>query len=181
VAGRNRLRTVLARLRQASLEAVRRDGELLVLGAGVRTDLAQFHREAQQALALRAGDPGSALALARSAMARYRGELLPGDLYELWADEPRQAARRTMLDLLDLSATAAAERGDLDEARRAVERALGLAPFEDDCYLKVARIFSKNGRRGAALSVLRRARAVLAPLGVDVPLELPGTGKAVAA
>jgi len=160
---------------------VQRDGELLVLGTGVRTDLAQFHREAHQSLALRTGDPGSALALARSAMARYRGELLPDDLYELWADEPRQAARRTMLDLLDLCATSAAERGDLDEARRTVERALGLAPFEDDCYLKVARIFAKNGRRGAALSVLRRARAVLAPLGVDVPLELPGTGRAVAA
>jgi ATP/maltotriose-dependent transcriptional regulator MalT len=180
-AGRNRLRTVLARLRQASPEAVQRDGELLTLGAGVRTDLAQFHREARQALALRAGDPGSALALARSAMARYRGELLPGDLYEIWAEEPREAARRTMLGLLDLCATAAAERGDLDEARRTVERALELAPFEDDCYLKVARVFGENGRRGAALSVLRRARVVLAPLGIDVPLEVPGTGKAVAA
>ncbi len=180
-AGRNRLRTVLVRLRQASSEVVQRDGELLVLGTGVRTDLAQFHREAHQSLALRAGDPGSALALARSAMARYRGELLPDDLYEFWADEPRQAARRTMLDLLDLCATSAAERGDLDEARRTVERALRLAPFEDRCYLKVARIFAKNGRRGAALSVLRRARAVLAPLGVDVPLELPGRGRAVAA
>jgi DNA-binding SARP family transcriptional activator len=114
-------------------------------------------------------------------MARFRGELLPDDLYETWADEPRQAARRAMLDLLDLCATAAAERGDLDEARRTVERALELAPFEDDCYLKIARIFGENGRRGAALSVLRRARAVLAPLGIDVPLELPGTGKAVAA
>jgi ATP/maltotriose-dependent transcriptional regulator MalT/DNA-binding SARP family transcriptional activator len=180
-AGRNRMRTVLTRLRHASPDAVRRDGELLVLGTGVRTDLSQFHREARQALALRAGDPGSAQALARSAMARYRGELLPGDLYEPWADEPRQLALRVMLDLLDLCATAAAERGDLDEARRTVERALQLAPFEDDCYLKVARIFGENGRRGAALSVLRRARAVLAPLGIDVPPELPGTGKAVAA
>jgi DNA-binding SARP family transcriptional activator len=180
-AGRNRLRTVLARLRQASPEAVRRDGDLLALGTGVRTDLAQFHREARQALALRAGDPGSALALARSAMARYRGDLLPDDPYEEWADEPREVARRAMLDLLDLCATAAAARGDLDEARRTVERALALAPFEEDSYLKVARIFGDNGRRGAALSVLRRARAVLAPLGIEVPLKLPETGKAVAA
>jgi len=28
--------------------------------------------------------------------------------------------------------------------------------------------------------VLRRARAVLAPLGIDVPLRLPGTGKTAA-
>jgi DNA-binding SARP family transcriptional activator len=179
--GRNRLRTVLARLRQAVPEAVQRDGELLALGEAVRLDLAQFHREARQALALRTADAGSALALARSAMARYRGELLPHDLYESWAEEPREAARRTMLELVHLSATAAAVRGDLDEARRMVERALELAPFEDDSYLSVARIFRQDGRRGAALSVLRRARAVLAPLGIDVPLELPESGKTVAA
>jgi DNA-binding SARP family transcriptional activator len=180
-AGRNRLRTVLVRLKEAAPEAVRRDGELLTLGAGIRVDLAQFHTEARQALALRSGDPGAAVAVARSAIARYRGALLPDDPYEEWADEPREVARRQMLDLLDLCATAAAERGDLDEARRMVERSLEIAPFEEDRYLQVARILRDQGRTGAALSVLRRARAVLAPLGIDVPLRLPGTGKTVAA
>jgi DNA-binding SARP family transcriptional activator len=179
--GRNRLRTVLVRLKEAAADAVRRDGELLTLGAGIRVDLAAFHTEARQALALRAGNPGAALAVARSAIARYRGDLLPDDPYEAWTDEPREAARRQMLDLLDLCATAAAERGDLDEARRMVERSLEIAPHEDHRYLRVARILRDQGRTGAALSVLRRARAVLAPLGIDVPLQLPGTGKTVAA
>lgn len=176
-AGRNRLRTVLVRLKDAVPEAVRREGELLTLGAGVRVDLAQFHTEARQALALRSGDPGAAVAVARSAIARYRGDLLPDDPYEEWADEPREVARREMLDLLDLCATAAAGRGDLDEARRMVERSLEIAPFEEDRYLRVARILRDQGRTGAALSVLRRARAALAPLGIDVPLRLPGTGR----
>jgi DNA-binding SARP family transcriptional activator len=180
-AGRNRLRTVLVRLKEAAPEAVRREGELLTLGAGIRVDLAQFHAEARQALALRSGDPGAAAAVARSAIARYRGDLLPDDPYEEWADEPREVARREMLDLLDLCATAAAERGDLDEARRMVERSLEIAPFDEDRYLRVARILRDQGRAGAALSVLRRARAVLAPLGIDVPLRLPGTGKTAAA
>jgi LuxR family transcriptional regulator, maltose regulon positive regulatory protein len=180
-AGRNRLRTVLVRLKGAAPEVVCREGELLTLGAGIRVDVAQFHTEARQALALRSGNPGAAVALARSAIARYRGDLLPDDPYEQWADEPREAARRTMLDLLDLCATAAAERADLDDARRMVERSLEIAPFEEDRYLRVARILCDQGRTGAALSVLRRARAVLAPLGIDVPLQLPETGKAVAA
>jgi DNA-binding SARP family transcriptional activator len=62
-----------------------------------------------------------------------------------------------------------------------VERSLEIAPFEEDRYLRVARILRDQGRTGAAVSVLRRARAVLAPLGIDVPLRLPETGKAVAA
>jgi DNA-binding SARP family transcriptional activator/ATP/maltotriose-dependent transcriptional regulator MalT len=180
-AGRNRLRTVLVRLKEAAPDAVSRDGELLTLGAGIRVDLAQFDQEARQALALRSGNPGAAVAVAHSAIARYRGELLPDDPYEDWADEPREAARRQMLDLLDLCATAAAERGDHDEARRMVERSLDIAPLEEDRYLRVARILRDQGRTGAALSVLRRARAVLAPLGIDVPLQLPGSGKTAAA
>ncbi len=180
-AGRNRLRTVLVRLKEAAPEAVRREGELLTLGAGIRVDLTQFHAEARQALALRSGNPGAAVAVAQSAIARYRGDLLPDDRYETWADEPREAARRELLDLLDLCATAAAERSDLDEARRMIERSLEIAPFEEDRYLRVARILRDQGRTGAALSVLRRARAVLAPLGIDVPLRLPATGNSVAA
>jgi LuxR family transcriptional regulator, maltose regulon positive regulatory protein len=180
-AGRNRLRTVLVRLNQAAADVIRREGEQLTLGAGIRVDLAQFHTEARQALALRSGNPGAAVAVARSAIARYRGDLLPDDPYEEWTDEPREVTRREMLDVLDLCATAAAERGDLDEARRMVERSLEIAPFEEDRYLRVARILRDQGKEGAALSVLRRARAVLAPLGIDVPLRLPGPAKTAAA
>ncbi len=91
------------------------------------------------------------MAVARSAIARYRGELLPHDLYEAWADAPREDARRTMLELLDLCAAAAAERGDLDEARRMVERTIELAPYDDDRYLKVGLDPARAGARGAPL------------------------------
>jgi DNA-binding SARP family transcriptional activator/ATP/maltotriose-dependent transcriptional regulator MalT len=179
-AGRNRLRTVLGRLRDAAPDVIRRDGDLLVLGADVRVDLDQFTHDARQARMLAGGDPESALAVARSAIARYRGELLPDDPYEAWADEPRDASRRAMLDLLDLCASEAARRGDLDEARRMVERSLELAPFEDERYRRIAKILHDQGREGAALSVLQRAQSVLAPLGIEVPLDL-ATLDAVAA
>jgi tetratricopeptide (TPR) repeat protein len=88
-AGRNRLRTVLNRLRQAAKEVVSRHGERLVLEAEVRLDLAQFTSEAREAQALRVHDLTAALAMARSAIARYRGPLLPHDLYEEWAEARR--------------------------------------------------------------------------------------------
>jgi DNA-binding SARP family transcriptional activator len=146
--GRNRLRTV------------------------VRSDLEEFNRDARRALALERGDPLAAVSVARSALARYRGDLLMDDLYEPWAEAERTAARRTMVDLADLCSRAAAERGDLDEARRLVERAMLSDPYEPDHYLAVARILARRGQHGGALSVLRRAGEVLAPLGIDVPSEV---------
>jgi ATP/maltotriose-dependent transcriptional regulator MalT len=170
-AGRNRLRTVLNRLRDTARDVVRRDGDLLALAPDARLDLTQFTREAKEAFALR-GDPAAAVAVARSAIARYRGDVLPHDLYEEWATTARDDARRTMLELLDLCAEAAAQRGDLDETRRLVERTIELAPYDEGRYLSVATILRDQGRRGAALSVLERARVTLARLGIEPPSEL---------
>jgi DNA-binding SARP family transcriptional activator len=180
-AGRHRLRTVLYRLRHAAADVVSREGERLVLGPEVRLDLAQFTSEARQVQALRGHDLTAALAVARSAIARYRGPLLPHDPYEEWAEEPREAARRAMLDVLDLCAEAAAQRGDLDQARRMVERSIALAPYDDHRYLEVASILHRQGRKGAALSVLRRARSALAELGVGPPRQLVDLERQVAA
>lgn len=170
--GRNRLRTVLGRLRETAGDVISREGDLLVLGAEVRFDLAEFRREASQAIAYGLSDASAAVAVASSAIARYRGDLLPDDHYEDWTDMPREEARRTMLDLLDLCAAVSAERGDLDEARRMVQRTIELAPYDDDRYLRVASILNEQGKRGAALSVIRRARSTLATLGVPLPPQL---------
>jgi ATP/maltotriose-dependent transcriptional regulator MalT len=170
--GRNRLRTVLGRLRDVAGDVISREGDLLVLSDEVRLDLAEFRREAKQALAFGLSDAGAAVAVASSAIARYRGELLPDDHYEDWTDASREEARRTMLDLLDLCAEVSAERGDLDEARRMVQRTIELAPYDDDRYLRAASILDEQGKRGAALSVIRRARSTLATLGVPLPAQL---------
>jgi DNA-binding SARP family transcriptional activator len=85
---------------------------------------------------------------------------------------PRQQARNLMLDLLDLCAGAAAERGDLDELRRVVVRTIELAPQDDGRYLRAALLLLEQGRKGAALTVVRRARAALSDLGLEPPLQL---------
>jgi DNA-binding SARP family transcriptional activator len=170
--GRNRLRTVLNRLRDLAPEVVLREGDVLVIGPEVRLDLSRFTAEAGEALSLGRADPKAAVALARSAIARYRGPLLPADLYEEWAEGPRAVAQRTMLELLDLCAETAAREGDLDESRRIVERTIELAPYDDHRYITVASILQAQGRKGAALSVLRRARAALAELDMQPPAAL---------
>jgi hypothetical protein len=122
--GRNRLRTVLHRLRTAAGNVLARSGEMLVLDPSLRVDLLEFLAEAARAQALVGTDPALAAAIARGATVRYRGDLLPEDLDEDWAERPRQRARLAMLDLLGLCAKEAADRDDLDGLRRIVERAI---------------------------------------------------------
>ncbi len=171
-AGRNRLRTVLNRLRAAAGNVLVREGDMLVLDDAVRVDLNDFLAEARRAQALAATDLALATAIARGAMSRYRGELLPEDRYEDWAERPRQRARLVLLDLLDLCATEAARRGDLDGLRRIVERTIEFAPYDDLRYLRAATTLLQQGRRGEALSVVHRARSAFAEIGLEPPRSL---------
>ena len=172
-AGRNRLRTVLNRLRGAAGgEVIAREGEVLVLDPAIRVDLVEFLAETRRARSLASVDAPLAVATARGAIARYRGELLPDDLYEDWAAAPRERARGAMLDLLDLCAQDAARRGDLDELRRLIERAIEMAPHEDARYLGAITLLVEEGRRGEALAVIRRARLAFADEGLDAPERL---------
>ena len=171
-AGRNRLRTVLNRLRAEAGDVIVRDGETLVLEEAIAVDLAQFGQESRRALALGRAEPTHAVALARAAIAKYRGDLLPDDPYEDWAEAPRQHARRVALELLELCADVAMARGDLDETSWAVERAIDLVPDDDRWYLRAAETLAARGSRGAAVSVLRRARRELTRQGLDEPERL---------
>jgi ATP/maltotriose-dependent transcriptional regulator MalT/DNA-binding SARP family transcriptional activator len=178
-AGRNRLRTVLNRQRAEAGDVIVRAGDLLLLAPEVRVDLALFEAEGRRALALGLAEPALAVAVARAAIARYRGDVLPDDPYEQWAELPREHSRRMMLQLLDLCADAAAERGDLDESRRVIELTIDLAPYDDERYLRAAAALLEQGRRGAALTLVRRARAVLAELGLQPPVHLISLEQAI--
>jgi DNA-binding SARP family transcriptional activator len=86
-----------------------------------------------------------------------------------------------MVELLDLCAAVSCELGDFDEARRALERAIELAPYDDHRYLNVASILQEQGRNGAALVVAQRARFALAQLGIAPPERLAELERSIAA
>jgi DNA-binding SARP family transcriptional activator len=96
-AGQNRLRTVLNRLRRAAGDVVARKGEMLVITEGVRVDLNDFLVESHRAQAFAATDLPMAAAIAKGAMASYRGEVLPEDRYLDWAEKARQKALAAVL------------------------------------------------------------------------------------
>jgi DNA-binding SARP family transcriptional activator len=171
-ASANRLRTVLNRLKDAAGDVVVRDNRQLCLAPDVHTDVQAFTDDARRATLLAAGGSREAVSAARAALGRYRGDLLPDDPYESWAELPRQRLRSQALGLLDLCADWAARADDLDEAVRCLERAIDLAPDEEERYLSAARRLLTQGRRGAARSMVQRARSVVESLGVQPPGSL---------
>jgi DNA-binding SARP family transcriptional activator len=92
--------------------------------------------------------------------------VLPDDLYEDWAAPARERLSRLFLALLDAAAEEARAGGDFDEAVRLAERAIELEPYDELRYVHVGRVLLGQGRRGATLSTLGRARKALSALGV---------------
>jgi DNA-binding SARP family transcriptional activator len=166
--GRNRLRNLLSRVRSAAGEVLVRDGEVIMLESAAEVDAVAFETAARQALS--AGQAGAALA--RPALARYRGELLPDDRYEAWAARPRERLRGLYLELLDLIAVDAEQRGEFDEAIRQLRRAIEAEPGDEDRHVRLARLLAAQGRAGSARSVIRQARAALDELGLPVSAAL---------
>jgi ATP/maltotriose-dependent transcriptional regulator MalT/DNA-binding SARP family transcriptional activator len=166
-AGRNRLRNLLSRLRTAAGDVLVRDQEKIVFPNGIESDAALFETQARAAIAARsAGEVSRALGLARSAVWRYGGELLPDDRYADWAAVARERLTGLHVELLDVLAADAAERGDVDEAVRLLRRATESEPHDEDRFIRLARMLASQGRTGSARTTLDRARAFLAELGL---------------
>ena len=136
--GRRRLRNLLNRVRATCGELVARDGEALVLAPDADVDARGFEDAAAAVGWRRTGERAG---LARAALARYEGELLPADRYEAWASAPRERLRRRYLDLLDLLA---------DDARRARRPRRGDPPARPGAGRRAARRVPLRPRRRAA-------------------------------
>jgi ATP/maltotriose-dependent transcriptional regulator MalT/DNA-binding SARP family transcriptional activator len=166
--GRSRLRNLLHRLHTASGELLVREGQLIALVPGGETDVQRFEAELREALAARsAGDADRAAVKARSAIERYRGELLPEDRYEPWAAGARERLCLSYLELLDLLAADCARRQDVDEAIRLIQHAINAEPNDEERYVQLARLLASQGRAGSALAALRQARAMLETLWLE--------------
>jgi DNA-binding SARP family transcriptional activator len=163
-AGRNRLRNLLARVRSSAGNVLCREAGVIRLAAGTEVDAWEFERQAQAALAAHStGDLRRSAIVARSALGLYRGELLPDDRYEAWAELSRERLRLLYLDLLDLLARAAERDADIDEAARLIQRAIDEQPDDEQRYVQLGRLLAAQGRSGSAIAVARQAQSALEP------------------
>jgi DNA-binding SARP family transcriptional activator len=164
-AGRARLRNVLSRLRASCGDVEIRVGETVAVADDVEVDVAVFESTARRALALPEGDPRRQV-WAKQALSWCGGELLPEDVYHEWSAAPRERVRHFRLALLDLVADDAAASGDVSGALRRWQEAASIEPYDEGRYVKMARLLIADGRWGAAHTVLERAEAALADLGL---------------
>jgi DNA-binding SARP family transcriptional activator/tetratricopeptide (TPR) repeat protein len=124
-------------------------GEMVALwpDADVQVDAALFQAQAETALAARSAAAGG------SAADRYRGDLLPEDPYESWAQDVRDRLHMLYLDVLRLAGRW--------EVLTVVD------PANERAHLEVITALARGGDRRAALRQFERLeRALRAELGV---------------
>ena len=109
------------------------------------------------ATARRAREP----AAYRAAVDLYAGDLLPGDLYEGWAEERRRELRGAYLALLLELAGFHEERGELEAAIEALEEAVAAEPTREEAHAGLMRLHALSGRRGQALRQYERLSEAL--------------------
>lgn len=97
----------------------------------------------------------------RAALAAYTGDLLPDDLYEEWALEPRASLRALALSLALELAHVLLERSDSAGATGALQRALQLDSACEEAHVELMRIYSHAGKRHQALRQYEQMRTAL--------------------
>jgi predicted ATPase/DNA-binding SARP family transcriptional activator len=164
-AAANNLRVALHHARQglraAGAEAdlfLLRDGDAVVLGPPerVRVDVEEFDAALKDAW--RSPDP----AATEAALAAWHGDLLPGDLYDDWAEGRRTALRASYLTLLRRLAGLHEERAEPERAIAALQRLLAAEPLDEDAHAALIRLFAQTGQTAAAVAQYDHLAALLA-------------------
>ncbi|MBA3250103.1 MAG: AAA family ATPase [Geodermatophilaceae bacterium] len=133
-----------------------------------RVDVRTFGIERQAALAAAATDDSAGVLVhAASAIAEYRGDLLPG-MYDDWVLDARSELERQCVDLCDLLCQTRARTGDLTGAMDAARRRIQLQPLEEVGYRTLMQLHADLGDRAGAVSTYHHCASVLErELGVD--------------
>ena len=126
-----------------------------------RVNLRAFSTEREAALAAAAiGDDEGVLAHAASAMAEYRGDLLPGG-YEDWLLDARSEIERQCVGLCDLLGETRVRSGDLAGAVDVARRRIQLQPLEEVGYRTLMQLQADLGDRAGAISTYHHCASVL--------------------
>ena len=137
------------------LFALREDVVLLSDSAMPWLDVEAFAAAGRRARQTR--DPGDY----RRAIELYRGDLLPEDQFEIWAEAPREALRERHLGLLVEFAEVLAERGEHGEVVDMVAAVTAVDPFHEGACRTLMTALAASGRRYEALAAFDRLREAL--------------------
>src|SRR5712691_9463752 len=129
--------------------------------ATCRVDARIFDIERTAALAAAAADDNEGvLAHAVSAIAEYKGDLLPG-VYDDWLLDTRSQLERQCVELCDLVCATRVRTGDLSRVVDAARRRVQLQPLEEVGYRTLMRLQAELGDRAGAVSTYHHCASVL--------------------
>ncbi len=148
---------------------VRADGgSLRLMFDVVDVDVEAFLRHGQAAIdSHRRRDP-DALSMLRAALAEYRGEALPDEPYEPWAQALRSSVSATYATLLRATAERAVVLGDSLLASDTMRQLVELDPYDESAHLGLVTALRSLGAHGQAQAAVRCYVQRMAELGLDV-------------
>jgi predicted ATPase/DNA-binding SARP family transcriptional activator len=116
------------------------------------------------------------LSVLQDALALYRGEPLPDERYDDWAQPVRERVQRLWRDSVLQIAQMLEEQGEHDEVRQALEWLLEHDPLDEEALRPLLRVLAVMGRRAEAL---RRYQQFAHRLREEMELEPDATTRAV--
>ncbi|MDQ6779111.1 MAG: AAA family ATPase, partial [Actinomycetota bacterium] len=137
--------------------ALTREGETVVLAPPAMTWVDAHAFEKAVADAWRAPSRASA----QAALSLYGGDLLPTDLYDEWAEQPRIALRASYLALLMRLGQLHAERGAFADAIATFQRLVAAEPTHEAAHAALMRLYAGTSQRHLALGQYDRFAALL--------------------
>jgi len=148
-------------------------GVCRVVKGRVVSDLDEFTELlAASRTARRNGDREGELSALRAIADLYRGEVLPGDVYDDWFAPLRDRFRHDFEDAMLRAAEILEEGGDPHGGLQSLRRAMVADPWREDLYQAQLRMQIAAGQRSAAIETYMHCRARLTEdLGIDPSRE----------
>lgn len=144
-------------------------GRCRIVTDAVRSDIDEFEEALQEARAAEAvSDASAALAAYARVSMVYRGDLLPGDVYDDWFSDLRERYRFEFVDAMVHASELLLSQDDPCEALAYARRALRVDTLREDLYQMALRCQIAAGQRSGAIDTFIQCRTRLSEeLGLD--------------
>ena len=148
-------------------------GVCRIVSGHVDSDLQRFGDSLVAARRAReTGDVESELAALRAVSELYRGEVLPGDVYDDWFAPLRERFRHDFEDAMMRAATLLEDGGDPRAGLALLRQATSHDPWREDLYQASLRLQIAAGQRSAAIETYMSCRnRLVEDLGIDPSRE----------